>query len=264
MLIFAMPASMKLWKSSAARPVPPWRTTGRSVLAVNSAARSWRRTGVDLYWPWAVPSCELVHRVRVHRHVGADAVLDADDVLDLGLDGHTGGVRLGDDLAGLGPGGVEVAVGGVEEDGVPAVLDDLGDHGPVRAVVEVQGDRGARLSCRVPVGGREDLGAEHLHGLHRRLEDDRRVRLLGGGHDRADRVRVDDVDGGDRVPVAASGLYEIKSLGDGHWRYLFPGGHGTGAASNRPRWGVRPPSTIHVSTTWVECSTPAILAARGD
>ena len=73
--------------------------------------------------------------------VGADAVLDAGDRLDLALDVRAVPAGLGDDLDRLPLVLLDRQVRGVEEHRVPAPLEALGDHRAVGAVVEVQRDR---------------------------------------------------------------------------------------------------------------------------
>ena len=74
--------------------------------------------------------------LQLGRLVGADVVLDALDALDLALDVRAVRARLGDDLDGLREVVGDVELVGVEQHGVPAGVEALGDHVAVRAVVE--------------------------------------------------------------------------------------------------------------------------------
>ena len=136
MLTLAQPRAMRSWNCSADSPVPPCSAIGTPVASTRSVTRWWSSTGAAVYWPWALPiagakqstpvRCDEVDRhleaLLGRRLVGADAVLDALDALDLALDVGAAGARLGDDLGGLPQVLGDVELVGVEQHGVPAAL----------------------------------------------------------------------------------------------------------------------------------------------
>ena len=122
------------------------------------------------------------------------------DRLDLALDGRAVSPGLGDDLDRLALVRLDGQGRRVEEHGVPASFEAVGDDLPLRAVIEMQrhGHLDARRH-RLP-HAEEHVQPDRLDGLDRRLHDHGRPRLDRSGEHRLEREVVHDVDR--RHPVA--------------------------------------------------------------
>ena len=164
---------------------------------------------------------------------GGDAVLNAADAADLGLDGDALGVGQAHKLGGTVEVHLEVGLmGAVVHDGGKAGLDAL-EAVLVRAVVEVKGN-GHRDAHRLSQGVHNlgnDLEARlPLGGTGGALDDDGRLRLLGGSEDGTGPLKVVGVERGDGV-VALFGRTKHRGSANEHERtFLFSllcaGAHG--------------------------------------
>ena len=147
--------------------------------------------------------------------VGGDAVLDATDAADLGLDGDALGVGGLDDLLGALEVEVEgLLVGAVVHDGGEAGLDALEDV-LVGAVVEVQGHGHGDVLVLDELlhDVSHDLVADlPLGGAARALDDDRGLQLLGGVQDRGRPLEVVGVEGAHGVVALGRGLEHGSSV----------------------------------------------------
>ena len=189
MFTLAQPRAMRSLKAPATGPCPPWSAMGMGSAATMAETRSASSSGACAYMPWALPMAGAKQSTPVCRMkssatsseralaglVGADAVLDALDGLDLAFDGGPERVRLGHDL------GTQVAVlldaqpRAVEEDGVPPLAR--------QAVMTARSGQWSRWSAtgHGQVAGHlaehreQDAQPDRLHGLDRRLDDDGRV-----------------------------------------------------------------------------------------
>ena len=157
--------------------------------------------------------------------LAADAVLDPDDALDLPLDLSAVAVGLGHHLDGLARVLLDVELGAVEEHRVPAGPQARGDPLAIGTVVEVQGHRHGRVVGPHAPHRVEGAGADRLHRLQRRLDDERRLEIGGRGQHRLERQVVDDVD---RRHAVALREGRIEDLTHGH------DGHGTAALLSIP------------------------------
>ena len=161
---------------------------------------------------------------------GADVVLDAHHALDLALDLGAVPLGLGDDLDRLARVLGDVELGAVEQHRVPAGLEAGRDPLAVRAVVQVQRHRhGHRVGAGTP-DRRELAGTEGLHGLQRRLDDQRRLEVRRRGQDGLQREVVDDVDRGDAVALREGA---IEDLPHRHHRHKPDASNSWALAPNR-------------------------------
>ena len=105
--------------------------------------------------------------------IGAVIIFNTGDGLDLAFDGCTDGVRFLDDLDCLSLVFGYRHFGCVEQHRIPPVLEAFGDDVPVRAVIEVKGDRNLDAGGhRLPHAG-EHLDPDAADGLDRGLHDHR-------------------------------------------------------------------------------------------
>jgi hypothetical protein len=155
-------------------------------------------------------------RVDLPALLGADAVLDPDDALDLALDLRAVGGGLRDDLDRLQRVLGDVEFRPVEEDRVPALAQAGRDPRAVRAMVEVERDRDRHVLGPGPPDRHELPGAHRLDGLQRRLNDQGRVEIGGGGEHGLERQVVHDVDRGHAVAVREGGVENLTHRHDRH------------------------------------------------
>ena len=112
--------------------------------------------------------------------------------------------------------------------------------GAVRAVVQVQRHRDRHVADQGPEDAEELVAAVRPDRLDRRLQDDRRLLLDGGGEHRLDAQVVDDVEGGDAVPLRERAVEDLLHRDDGHaeppWRSCRRAGTpARNASETRPR-----------------------------
>jgi hypothetical protein len=124
--------------------------------------------------------------------------------------------RLGDDLDALPLVLLDRQLGGVEEDGVPALREAGADHVPFRAVVQVQRDRDPHVFRVRHPHGVHGVQAGHLHVLDRGLEDDGRPELLCGSQDCLHRKVVDHVDRRDAVSLGERAIENLPGWHNWH------------------------------------------------
>src|SRR5208337_1031421 len=76
----------------------------------------------------------------------------------------------------------------------PTGFHALFDDRPVRAMVKVKRCRDGSLAGHLLEHQLDEFGAHGLDGLHRHLDNDRRLHLRGGGKDRVHGQVVDDIE----------------------------------------------------------------------
>ena len=164
MLTFAHPRAMRSANCASVRPVPPCSTIGIGCSRDDLRDALGHQVRLGLVEPVRGPDrrrervdagrrdelARHLDRVHLAAVVGADAVLDAGDALDLALDLRAVAVGLGDDLDRLARVLGDVELGAVEQHRVPARLEAGRDPLPVGAVVEVERhrDRAPRRPAR--------------------------------------------------------------------------------------------------------------------
>ncbi len=175
---------------------------------------------------------ELFHLLRlgVGRLLGLDLVLDAGQNTELALDGDVELAGVFDDLPRQGDVLLEGVMRAVDHDrGEPRVDARLAQLEGV-AVVEVQDD--GDLRAHLP---------GHLHGAHRHvaqhrlvgvvagalahLDDDRRVRLGAGGHDRLELLEVVEVVGRNGVAAVDGFLKQFTAVHQAQFRIVYSVAH---------------------------------------
>jgi hypothetical protein len=143
-----------------------------------------------------------LERIDVCQHVGADAVFDAEDALDLALDVRAVAPRLGHDLRRLPLVLLHARqVRTVEQHRVPTCLQTRRQHRAVRTMIEVQRDRHRRRLREGTKHGVERLQPDRLHRFDGSLNDERRPELAGGRNHRLECQVVNDVERRDAVTL---------------------------------------------------------------
>src|SRR5512132_1244778 len=156
-------------------------------------------------------------RMYVARLVGAHVVLDPPDALDLTLDIRAIFARLLDDLGRLAGVLLDVQMGTVEQDRVPARLQAGGRPFAVGAVIEVKSDRHGCIFGHSAEHLVEDLGPDRLHCLDGRLDDQGGVELGSRVDHRPQADVVDDVERRYAVPLLEGGVENVSEGDDGHF-----------------------------------------------
>src|SRR3984885_8126349 len=186
-------------------------------------------------------------RLPVRLLVGADAVLDAGDRLDLAPDVGPDRPRLGHDVDRQPLVLRHRQPRAVEQDRVPALAQAVADERAVRAVVEVQGDRDLDARRHRPPHGEQQVDADGPHRLDRGLDDDRGALLDGRRQHRLHGQVVDHVDGGDAVALGERPIDDLLQWHDRHALTLLVsvvmisnlGGPPTARISGNPRFRLR-------------------------
>ncbi len=137
--------------------------------------------------------------------------------LDLPLDVRAVFARLLDDLGRLAGVLLDVQMGAVEQDRVPARLQADGRPFALGAVIEVKGDRHGCLLGHRAEHLVEHLGPDRLHRLDGRLDDQGGVELGSRIDHRPQADVVDDVEGRNAVALLEGGIENVSEGDDGHF-----------------------------------------------